>query len=153
MAEIPPGLTKEFSMADTDLSAKFEQISDRAKAATDELKAAGHTTRDELKTDADGARDKATAAADQLKTKADDARNDASSQWQTIRDSWHSHVAKARKRVKDTADTFDARQAALNADLAEDYAYDAIDFALNAIDESKHSRMRLMRSTRTIRKS
>ncbi len=28
-------------MADTDLSAKFEKISDRAKAATDELKAAG----------------------------------------------------------------------------------------------------------------
>jgi hypothetical protein len=131
-------------MQDTDLSAKFEKISDRAKAATDELKAAGHTTRDELKTDADGARDKATAAADQLKTKADDARNDASSQWQTIRDSWHSHVAKARKRVKDTADTFDARQAALNAELAEDYAYDAIDFALNAIDEAESAALTAM---------
>ena len=127
-------------MQDTDLSAKFEQISDRAKAATDELKAAGHSTRDGLKTDADGARDKATAAADQLKTKANDARNDASSQWQTIRDSWHSHVAKARKRVKDTADTFDARQAALNADLAEDYAYDAIDEAESAALTAMYAR-------------
>ena len=96
-------------MQDTDLSAKFEQISDRAKAATDELKAAGYTTGDELKTDVAGARDKATAAADQLKTKADDARDDASSQWQAIRDSWHSHVTKGRTRVKNAADTFDAR--------------------------------------------
>src|ERR1700742_4287489 len=124
-------------MQEADLSAKFEKISDRAKAAADELKVAGHTSRDELKTDVGRARDNASAAADQLKTKGDDARDDASSQWQTIRDSWHSHVAKARKRVQNAADTFDARQAALDADLAEDYAYDAIDFALNAIAEAE----------------
>ena len=131
-------------MQHTDLSEEFEKISDKAKAATDELKAAGHSTRDGLKTAADGARDKATAAADQLKTKADDARDDASSQWQAIRDGWHSHVAKARERVKVTADTFDARQAALNANLAEDYAYDAIDFALNAIDEAESAALTAM---------
>ena len=124
-------------MQDNDLSVKFEQISDRAKAATDELKAAGDTTRDELETDVARARDKATAAADQMKTKADAAHDDASSQWQAIRDSWHSHVSKARTRIKNAEDTFDTRQATLNADLAEDYAYDAIDFALNAIDEAE----------------
>ena len=131
-------------MQHTDLSEKFEKISDRAKAATDELKAAGDTTRDQLETEVGGARDKATAAADQLKTKADDARDGASSQWQAIRDSWHSHVAKARKRVKNTADIFDARQAALDANLAEDYAYDAIDFALNAIDEAESAALTAM---------
>jgi len=131
-------------MQDIDLSAKFEKISDRAKVATDDLKAAGDNTRDKLEADVVGARDKATAAADQLKTKADDARDDASSQWQGIRDSWHSHVAKARERVKNTADTFDAHQAALNADLAEDYAYDAIDFALNAIDEAESAALTAM---------
>jgi hypothetical protein len=131
-------------MQDIDLSAKFEKISDRAKAATDDLKAAGDNTRDKLETDVVGARDKATAAADQLKTKADDTRDGASSQWQGIRDSWHSHVAKARERVKNTADTFDAHQAALNADLAEDYAYDAIDFALNAIDEAESAALTAM---------
>ena len=57
-------------MQDIDLSTKFEKISDRAKAATDDLKAAGGNTRDKLETDVVGARDKATAAADQLKTKA-----------------------------------------------------------------------------------
>jgi hypothetical protein len=127
----------ELSMQHTDLNGNFEKISDRAKAASEGLKAAGDTTRDKLETEVAGARDKATAAADQLKTKADDACDGASSQWQAIRDSWHSHVARARKRVKNTADAFDARQAALDADLAEDYAYDAIDFALNAIDEAE----------------
>jgi hypothetical protein len=144
MAEIPPGLTKELSMADTDLSAKFEQISDRAKAATDELKAAGASTRDELEADAAKARDRATAAADQLKAKADTTRDDASSQWQTIHNSWHAHVAKARTRVKNAADNFDARQAALDADLAEDYAYNAITFALNAIDEAESATLTAM---------
>src|ERR1700761_6676059 len=144
MAEIPPGLTKELSMADTDLSAKFEQISDRAKAATDELKAAGASTRNELEADAAKARDRATAAADQLKAKADTARDDASSQWQAIHNSWHAHMAKARTRVKNAADNFDARQAALDADLAEDYAYDAITFALNAIDEAESATLTAM---------
>jgi len=124
-------------MEDNDLSAKFEQISDRAKAATDELRAAGDSTRDELETDVARVRDRATAAADQLKTKADNARDDASSQWQAIRDSWHAHVSKARTRAKNAADKFDARQAALDADLAEDHAYDAIAFALSAIDEAE----------------
>jgi hypothetical protein len=134
----------ELSMQHTDLNGNFEKISDRAKAASEELKAAGDTTRDKLETEVAGARDKATAAADQLKTKADDACDGASSQWQAIRDSWHSHVARARKRVKNTADAFDARQAALDADLAEDYAYDAIDFALNAIDEAESAALTAM---------
>jgi hypothetical protein len=137
VAEIPPGLTKELSLEDTDLRARFEQISDRAKAATDELRAASDSTRDELETYAARAQDMATAAADQLKTKADADRDDASSQRQATRDSWQAHVGKARTRVKNAADKLDARQAALEAELAEDYAYDAIAFALNAIDEAE----------------
>ena len=93
-------------MADTDLSAKFEQISDRARAATDELKAAGDSTRNELETDAAKARDRATAAADQLKAKADTARDDASSQWQAIHNSctptWpkRGHASKTRRQLR-----------------------------------------------------
>ena len=54
-------------MADGDLRANFDKISDKAKAATDELKAAGHRTREQLETDVAGARDRATAAADRAK--------------------------------------------------------------------------------------
>lgn len=126
-------------MADTDLRANFEKISDKAKAATDELKAAGHRTRDQLETDIARARDRATAAVDKVKAKADAARDDASSQWQAIRDSWHAHVTKARTRVKSAEEKFDARQAARDADLAEGYAYHAIAFALDAIDEAEYA--------------
>jgi hypothetical protein len=48
-------------------------------------------------------------------------------------------VAEARTRVKSAADKFDARQAARDADLAEGYAYDAIAFALDVIDEAEYA--------------
>jgi predicted nucleic acid-binding Zn-ribbon protein len=139
MADRPPKETKEFPM--TDLSAQFEKISDKAKSATDELKAAAHETRDQLETDIGSARDRATAATEQLKRKADAARDDASSQWREIRDSWHDHVAKARARVQTAGDRLSAHQAERDAEFAETYAYDAIAFALDAIDEAEVATM------------
>ena len=126
-------------MTDADLRANFEKIPDKATAATGELKAAGSRTKDQLETDVARARDRATAAAEKVKTKVDGARDDASSDWQAIRDSWRAHVTEARERVQSAADKFDARQAARDADLAEDYAYDAIIFALDAIDEAEYA--------------
>jgi hypothetical protein len=67
-------------VADTDLSAEFEKISDKAKAATDELKSAGHRTRDQL----------------------------------------------------------DAEQAAMDADMAEAYALDSIDFVATTIQAAEY---------------
>jgi len=124
-----------------DLTAQFEKISDKAKAATYELKAAGRETRDQLETEVASARDRATAATDQLKRKADAARDDASSQWREIRDSWHAHVAKVRTRVQTAEDRLSAHQAERDADVAETYAYDAIEFALDAIDEAEVATM------------
>jgi hypothetical protein len=43
---------KECSMADNYFSAQFEKISDRAKTATDTLRAAGDKTNDKLAADA-----------------------------------------------------------------------------------------------------
>jgi hypothetical protein len=57
----------------SDLNARFEKISDRAKAATDELRAAGRENRDQLETNVANARDRATAATDHLRAKADAA--------------------------------------------------------------------------------
>jgi hypothetical protein len=126
-------------MTDVDVRANFEKISDKAKAASDELKDAGHRSRDQLETDVAKARDRATAAADKVEAKAGAARDDASSQWQAVRESWRAHVTKARAGVKSAEDKLDARQAARDADWAEGYAYDAISFALNAIDEAEYA--------------
>jgi hypothetical protein len=48
-------------MADTDLGTQFEKISDKAKTATDKLKAANLRSKDQLETDVARARDKAAA--------------------------------------------------------------------------------------------
>jgi len=99
-------------VANTDLSAQFEKISDQAKTATNNLRAASQRSRNQLAVDAASARDKATAAANQLKGNAVDTRNKVSSQWQEIRDKWQAHVAKVQTRVDEKADQLDARVAA-----------------------------------------
>jgi hypothetical protein len=113
---------KEFLMADTDLSTKFEKISDKAKTALDQLRAASQRTRDQLAAEAASARDQATAAANQFKHKGDFACDRASSQWREIRGKWQIHVAKARASVHRDRGRFNAREAARSADMAHAYA-------------------------------
>jgi hypothetical protein len=124
-------------MADIDLSAQFDKISDKAKSASDNLKAAGQGTRDRLESDVISARDRASAAADRLNDKAVDAKDKASSQWQEMHANWHAHVAKVKASAKKRQDHIDAGFAANDADLAEDYALSAIDFAQATIDEAE----------------
>ena len=81
-------------MADIDLSTQFDKISDKAKIASDELKAANNKTRERLESDVTDARDRASAAADRLNDKAVDAKDKASSQWHEMRATWQAHVAK-----------------------------------------------------------
>jgi hypothetical protein len=126
-------------MADTDLSAQFEKISDDAKIATDKLKAASQKTRDQLETDAVHARDKASAAADQFKDTVDAAGAGASSQWREIRANWRAHVASVRTSARKKKDHLDADEAAMNANMAEAYARCAIDFVQAAMKEAEYA--------------
>jgi hypothetical protein len=123
-------------MADTDRSAKFEKISDSANAATAELKAASQRSKGQLEIDVASARDEAIAAADQFKDKAAAAR---SSQWDEVRGTWQTHVAKVRADVKEKKVKFHAKEAAEDADRAEAYALDAIDFAQTTIEEAEYA--------------
>jgi hypothetical protein len=126
-------------MSDADLKAQFEKIADTARTATDKVEAAGQRTRDQLEADVATAHERATAAADRMKDKADAAGDDASSDWQEIREKWHAHVAKVQARAHKKKDQIDAHNAAMDADMTEAYAYDAIDFALDAIEEAEYS--------------
>jgi hypothetical protein len=130
-------LTKEFLVANTDLSTEFEKISDRAKTATNNLRAASQRTRDQLAVDAVSARNRATAAADQLKDNVSGAHDQVSSQWQEIRGKWQAHVAKARSSLQEKKDQFDADAAEADANFAFSYAVDAIEFAQAAVDEAE----------------
>jgi hypothetical protein len=134
-----PGWTREPFMSDTDLNGQFEKIADTARTATDKIRVAGERTRDQLKADVDAARKKADAAADRVKDKAIAARGHATSDWQEIRDKWHAHVGKIRARASETKDRIDAHNASVDADMSEAYAYDAMDFALDAIAEAEYA--------------
>jgi hypothetical protein len=126
-------------MSDADLKAQFEKIADTARTATDKVEAAGQRTRDQLEADVATAHQSATAAADRMKDKADAARDDASSDWQEIREKWHAHVVKVQARAHKKKDQIDAHDAAMDADMTEAYAYDAMDFALDAIEEAEYA--------------
>lgn len=54
-------------MADTDLSAQFEKLSDKARKVAAEVSAAGSKTKDQLESDVTVARDRAAASAEQFK--------------------------------------------------------------------------------------
>jgi uncharacterized protein YicC (UPF0701 family) len=124
-------------MTDIDLRAQFDQISDKAKNASDKLEAASQSTRDRLETDAISARDRADAAADRLNDRAVHAKDEASSQWQEMRANWHAHVAKVKADVRNRQDRLDAHLAVKDADHAEDYALSAIDFAQATLEEAE----------------
>ena len=96
-------------MADTDLSAQFEKLSDKAKKVAEELSAAGAKTRDQLESDVTIARDKAAASAEQFKERARAAGDKASSQWDEIRGKWQAHVAKVREDARRKGAELDAK--------------------------------------------
>src|SRR4029079_12135191 len=117
---------EEHQMADNRLSEKFDALSDKAKESANKLKAAGGREKDQLKADAAAARERATATADQFEEKVVDASDRASSQWDEVRGKWKAHLAKVQSSIEAKIDEQDAKAAALDADLAEDYALDAI---------------------------
>ena len=137
-----PYVMKEFLVSD--LSTEFEKISDKAKTATNNLRAANQHTRDQLAADAARARDKATAAANHLKDNAVDAKHKASSHWEEIRGKWKAHVAEVQSRLDAKADKLDARAAVMDADISESYARDAIDFAQAAVEEAEYAALDAM---------
>jgi hypothetical protein len=129
--------SKSFAMASMDLSARFEKISDRARAAADNLKGAEQRTNLRLEFDAGFAQDRATAAALRLSINAAAAGDRASSQWQEVRDEWATYVANVRGHLREKKGQLEADVAASDANMAEDYALDAIDFAAAAIDQAE----------------
>jgi len=91
-------------MSANDPSAQLDKISEKARRASEKLKAAGNRTKDRLQADVVSARGRASAAADRLNDKAVDARSKAASQWREIRAKWDTSVAKGKAAGKDRAE-------------------------------------------------
>jgi hypothetical protein len=129
--------TPGVSMANIDLNAQFDKISNQASAASDKLRSARKSTKGRLETEVASARDRASAAADRLNDQAVDAKDKASSQWQEMHANWQAHVAKVKTNFTDKENRLDADLAVNDADLAENHALAAIDFAQATIDEAE----------------
>ena len=129
-------------MGGVDLSAQFEQIPDRAKVASDQVRVAGQRNQDQLRTAASSARNRATVAAGRLP--ANEAARGVSPHWQDIRAKWQAHVAAVQSDLDEAGDELDASYASVNADLAASYAMDAIGFAAAAIDEAEAAALNAM---------
>ena len=128
-------------MGGVDLSAQFEQIPDRAKVASDQVRAASQRNQDQLRTAASSARNRATAAG---RLQDNEAARGVSAHWQDIRAKWQAHVAAVQSDLDEAGDEIDASYAIVNADLAESYAMDAIGFAATAIDEAEAAALNAM---------
>jgi hypothetical protein len=102
---------REVLMARNNLGKRFEQISDKAQAATVELKAAAKNGKDQLKAGVADARVQATAAAANVKDKAADTHEKAVSQWDGMRNKLQHHVDNARAKVADKKARHDAKDA------------------------------------------
>jgi hypothetical protein len=126
-------------MSDAGLEAQFEKIADTARSATEKVEAAGQRTRDQLEADVAAAHERATAAAVRRKDKSDAAGDTASSEWQEVREKWNAHVAKVRAHAHEKMGQIEAHNSAVNADITEAYAYDAMDFALDAVEEAEYA--------------
>ena len=99
-------------MARNKFGKQFEQISDKAQAATVELKAAAQKGKDQLKAEAANARVQATAAAANVKDKAADTHDKAISQLDGMRHKWDDQVDNVRATVADKKAQHDAKDAA-----------------------------------------
>ena len=128
-------------MAYSNVTAEFDQIPERAGTASQQLHNAATATRDQLDRELADARARAAADAGRLKARADEARSDASSHWQDIRRKWQAHVTETRGRLDKAVDQMNTDSVGAEADLAEAYASDAIEFALDAIDEAQYAAM------------
>jgi hypothetical protein len=126
-------------MAKNGLSEQFEKISIAAQDTSGKIRAAGQQAHEQVEADAARARDRASQAADHLKDRAETAHDKASEHWRDFADKWNAHITKVRKDLKKKRDQHDAKEMKVYAEMAEGYAFDAIDFAQAAIYEAEYA--------------
>jgi hypothetical protein len=131
-------------MAGVDLSARFDQICERARIASDEIRAASQRGQDQLRVAAGSARNRATAEAGGPPDNAAVVADKVSPHWHDIRAKWQAHVAALQADLDQAGDDMEASYAIADADIAESYAEDAIAFAAATIGEAESAALNAM---------
>jgi hypothetical protein len=128
----------------------FAKLKEQVEEADRAVKAAAEQNQAEIQSKVDEARRDADQRAAELRTKTENADREGESdregksQWREMQADLNRHIERVRERM-------DAKEAAVNADVAdrdadwaEADAKDAIDFALSAIVEAEYATLDAM---------
>lgn len=114
------------------LTVRAKEAQTRAAAARDEAKA-------DLERDISAARASSQARAEKLREQADAGTSDVSSGWAGVQNRWNEHIATVRADMDSRKAEHDVARSQRRAEVAEDEALYAIDFALAAIEEAEYT--------------
>lgn len=122
------------------MSADFTMLTEKVNQSRDEILATMSKGRDEMRAHAERARRNVEQQADEI-TSMSAARtsDEAATGWRAMQDRWQSHIAQSHQRTAGSKAVRDVREAEMEAEAAEDYAEDAIGFAIAAIQEAEYA--------------
>ena len=121
------------------LSDQLSKLSARAKEAEDRVAAATTEASAELDQEVEKAGESARAQSDELRKTVEADLDAYSAWWAGVQRSWDDHIAEIRRNISDKKAEHDAKAANRRADVAENDAAFAVDFALGAIQEAEYA--------------
>jgi hypothetical protein len=117
------------------LSEQLSDLSVRAKRTEDVVDAARARNRAKLESQ----RAELSAAVDGATAQAAEVKGDVDSKWQDLRGALDARFAAIRGNVEERRFERDLRRAEHRADVAEQDAADAVDFALYVLDQAEYA--------------
>jgi hypothetical protein len=121
----------------TDVTEKFSELSDHARAAQMHIEAARDKTKEDVEQAAGHARESSSAKAEKLREEVQSTDASVSADWKSQQESWSRHIQTMRERHHHRMAALDVEQAARQANEAADDAMVAIDYASSAIAEAE----------------
>ena len=119
-------------------SAQLKRLSERASAAEADANALKAKNKAALEQKVDAAKADAKQASDEMKASAKESQDEITQWWGQVQDNWKSHIAKIRTKAEQDKAYMKADQLEMGAEIAEDNAASAVDFAYAAIEEAEY---------------
>jgi hypothetical protein len=119
-------------------SAQLKRLSERASAAEADANALKAKNKAALQQKVDAAQADAKQASDDLKASAKESQDETTQWWGQVQDDWKSFIAKVRKNAGQTQAKMKADQLEMWAELAENNAAAAVDYAYAALEEAEY---------------
>lgn len=120
-------------------AARLAELSQKAQDAQRTVAASVAEDRQKLSAAVADAKDRAEQGAQRLQSSGQRAKANVTGSWNQVQTSWQDHVGAVRTKLEDRKAERDAKRLGHAADDAEDYAADAIEFAIAAVEEAEYA--------------